>query len=63
MKKDFDLARRIRGEKFKDQRETHPKIGKESFYMLPYVTDMSKMDQLSKVIVGSTGSTNSKSVA
>jgi histone H3 len=63
MKKDIDLARRIRGERFQDYRDTQPKTGKEVFYMLPYATDKSQMDQLRKVIVGPTGTTNSKSVA
>ena len=63
MKKDIDLARRIRGERFQDYRDTQPKTGKEVFYMLPYATDKSQMDQLRKVIVGPTGTTNSKSAA
>jgi histone H3 len=63
MKKDIDLARRIRGERFQDYRDNQPKTGKEVFYMLPYATDKSQMDQLRKVIVGPTGTTNSKSVA
>jgi len=63
MKKDMDLARRIRGERFQDFRDTQPKTGKEVFYMLPYAGDKAQMDQLRKVIVGPTGTTNSKSVA
>jgi len=62
MKKDIDLARRIRGERFQDYRDMQPKTGNEVFYMLPYATDKAQMDQLRKVIVGPAG-TNSKSVA
>jgi len=62
MKKDIDLARRIRGERFQDYRDLQPKTGSEVFYMLPYGTDKAQMDQLRKVIVGAAG-TNSKSVA
>ena len=36
MKKDIDLTRRIRGERFKDHRDHQPKIGNEVFYQLPY---------------------------
>lgn len=36
MKKDMDLARRIRGEAFKDYRDLQPKNGTEQFYSLPY---------------------------
>ena len=36
MKKDMDLARRIRGDANKDFRDTHPKSGNEEFMMLPY---------------------------
>ncbi len=32
MKKDLDLARRIRGERFHDHRDLQPKTGQEIFY-------------------------------
>jgi hypothetical protein len=35
MKKDMKLARRIRGENFKDHRDHMPKTGNEIFYSLP----------------------------
>jgi len=36
MKKDLDLARRIRGERFKDFRDHQPKNDQQVFYTLPY---------------------------
>ena len=36
MKKDMDLARRIRGDKNHDHRDTMPKAGNEVFLSLPY---------------------------
>ena len=36
MKKDMDLARRIRGDDFKDYRDTMKKRGDEEFQMLSY---------------------------
>jgi histone H3 len=52
MKKDMELARRIRGERFQDFRDLQPKTGQEVFYSLPYATDKPHMDALKKVIVG-----------
>jgi|APCry1669189241_1035207.scaffolds.fasta_scaffold89483_1 histone H3 len=52
MKKDMELARRIRGERFQDYRDLQPKTGQEVFYSLPYATDKTHMDALKKVIVG-----------
>ena len=52
MKKDLDLARRIRGERFHDHRDLQPKTGKEVFYMLPYENDKDRLDTLKKAIVG-----------
>ena len=52
MKKDMELARRIRGERFQDFRDLQPKTGQEVFYSLPYATDKTHMDALKKVIVG-----------
>ena len=37
MKKDLDLARRIRGERFLDRRDLKPKYGEEIFYRLPHI--------------------------
>ncbi len=62
MKKDIDLARRIRGERFQDYRDMQPKTGNEVFYQLPYLNDKTQMDQLRKVIVGTAG-TSSKNPA
>jgi hypothetical protein len=56
MKKDMDLARRIRGERFQDFRDLQPKTGQEVFYSLPYTNEKSQMEQLKKVLVGTTGS-------
>ena len=50
MKKDLDLARRIRGERFQDFRDTQPKTGNEVFYKLPYNNEKEQMAQLRKVI-------------
>ena len=36
MKKDMDIARRIRGDKNFDHRDNVPKTGDEVFYSLPY---------------------------
>ena len=36
MKKDLDLARRLRGETLRDFRDLQPKTGNEVFYQLPY---------------------------
>jgi hypothetical protein len=52
MKKDLDLARRIRGERFQDHRDLQPKTGKEVFYMLPYYNEKDQLADLKKVIVG-----------
>ena len=39
MKKDLDLARRIRGERHQDHRDMMPKTGKEVFHQLPYYNE------------------------
>ena len=52
MKKDLDLARRIRGERFQDHRDLQPKTGQEVFYQLPYRNEKDEMKQLKKVIAG-----------
>jgi len=52
MKKDLELARRIRGERFHDHRDLQPKTGKEVFYQLPYYDEKTHMKQLTSVIVG-----------
>ena len=46
MKKDMDLARRIRGDRNMDYRDTQPKSGNETFLSLPYRTDPAKMAML-----------------
>ena len=45
MKKDMDLARRIRGESFKDFRDLQPKTGNETFLSLPYIYTKSEEKQ------------------
>ncbi len=50
MKKDMDLARRIRGESFKDHRDLQPKDGTEQFYSLPYYTNQREQKVQSEVI-------------
>eukprot|EP00347_Sterkiella_histriomuscorum_P022275 403331061 len=50
MKKDMELARRIRGERFRDHNDMQPKNGDEVFYQLPYYDEKEKMAQLKKVI-------------
>ena len=50
MKKDMDLARRIRGERFHDHRDLMPKTGDEVFYQLPYFNEKEHMAHLKKVI-------------
>ncbi len=52
MKKDLDLARRLRGERFHDHRDMQPKTGKEIFYMLPYHNEADAMKNLQKAING-----------
>ncbi len=52
MKKDLDLARRIRGERFHDHRDMQPKTGQEVFYMLPYYNEEDEMKNLKKIISG-----------
>ena len=56
MKKDLDLARRIRGERFHDFRDLQPKTGNEVFYQLPYSNEKEQLNHLRKVIVGGPGS-------
>ena len=46
MKKDMDLARRIRGDRNIDYRDLQPKTGDEVFLQLPYGTDAAKSAQL-----------------
>lgn len=50
MKKDMELARRIRGERFQDHRDLQPKNGDEVFYQLPYFNEKEQMAHLRKVI-------------
>lgn len=46
MKKDMELARRIRGDRNMDYRDTQPKTGDEIFLQLPYGTDPAKTAML-----------------
>merc|ERR1712032_265166 len=46
LKKDMELARRIRGDRHLDYRDQQPKTGDEVFLQLPYRTDASKTAQL-----------------
>ena len=46
MKKDMDLARRIRGDRHYDYRDMQPKTGEEVFLSLPYSKDPEKMEML-----------------
>lgn len=50
MKKDIELARRIRGERFHDHRDLQPKTGDEVFYSLPYYNEKEQMNTLKKVL-------------
>ena len=52
MKKDLDLARRIRGERFHDHRDLQPKTGQEIFYMLPYYNEKDELKNLRKIVTG-----------
>ena len=46
MKKDMDLARRMRGDRNLDYRDAQPKTGDEVFLQLPYRTDPAKSAML-----------------
>jgi|DEB0MinimDraft_12_1074336.scaffolds.fasta_scaffold44412_1 histone H3 len=48
MKKDMDLARRIRGDAHNDFSDNMPKTGDEQFIMLPYHNDKEAMNMLRK---------------
>jgi len=50
MKKDMDLARRIRGDRNIDYRDLQPKTGDEVFLQLPYGTDAAKSAQLKQQV-------------
>ena len=49
-KKDMELARRIRGDRHYDFRDTQPKTGDEVFLQLPYSNNKDKMDMLRKQV-------------
>lgn len=49
-KKDMELARRIRGDRHFDFRDTQPKTGDEVFLQLPYDNNKEKMDMLRKQV-------------
>ena len=50
MKKDMDLARRIRGESHLDHRDHIKKSGNEKFFQLPYRDEKEQMELLKKMI-------------
>ena len=50
MKKDMDLARRIRGDRHFDYRDLQPKDGSEVFIQLPYSNDPEKMRILKETV-------------
>ena len=52
MKKDIDLARRIRGERFHDHTVHHVTDPNEVFYQLPYVNEKEQMKHLAKILGG-----------
>ena len=49
-KKDMDLARRIRGDRYYDYRDLQPKHGTEVFLQLPYTNNEEGMALLRKTI-------------
>ena len=50
MKKDMDLARRIRGDQLNDYRDIVPKTGDELFCQLPYVNIQKAKEELLKTL-------------
>ena len=50
MKKDMELARRIRGDRHFDYTDTQPKTGDEVFLQLPYKNLPEKMAMLKKQV-------------
>ena len=51
MKKDMELARRIRGDDKHDFTDRMPKTGEEQFLMLPYFNEKEQMKVLRKQIL------------
>jgi len=51
MKKDMDLARRIRGDNNTDFRDTMPKTGDEQLFQLPYYNEKEQMKVLRQHIL------------
>ena len=49
-KSDMELARRIRGDRHFDYRDTQPKTGDEVFLQLPYKDEKEKMHLLRKQV-------------
>ncbi len=49
-KKDMELARRIRGDRHNDFRDTQPKTGDEVFLQLPYDNNKEKLEMLKKQV-------------
>ncbi len=50
MKRDMDLARRLRGERNLDHNDYLPKNGKETFYHLPNFNTKQEMNKLREII-------------
>ena len=50
MKKDMELARRIRGDRNFDYRDTQPKDGNEQFISLPYTDTKNQMKKLTEAV-------------
>ena len=50
MKKDMELARRIRGDRNFDYRDTQPKDGNEQFISLPYTDTKNQMKKLAEAV-------------
>jgi hypothetical protein len=50
MKKDMELARRIRGDQNLDHRDVMPKTGDEMFYSLPYTNAKEGMATLQNAL-------------
>ena len=50
MKKDMDLARRIRGDAMKDHRDTMEKGANDMFFALPYSNNKDALSQLKKQV-------------
>lgn len=56
MKKDLELARRIRGERFHDHNDNLPKTGHETFFSLPYFSNKVNEKPANKPVMNKSGS-------